>query len=68
VLKWDEQAVRALNPDILIVMTTPYGLINLPQPPTLLIGYENDPMAEESVRKVLFGEMQAIGKLPVKIY
>ena len=33
VLKWDEETVRALNPDILIVMTTPYGLINFPQPP-----------------------------------
>ncbi len=68
VLKWDEEVVRALNPDILIVMTTPYGLMNLPQPPTLVVGYENDPMAEESVRKVLFGEMEAVGKLPVKIY
>ena len=68
VLKWDEEQIRALNPDVLIVLTSPYGLLNLPQPPTLVIGYENDPMAEESVRKVLLGEMEAKGKLPTEIW
>jgi beta-N-acetylhexosaminidase len=70
VMKWDDaikEELRNINPDILIVMASPYGLIDLPKTPTLLIGYENDPMAEESVRKVLFGEMEAIGQLPVKI-
>ncbi|MGH2507697.1 MAG: hypothetical protein ACRDF4_02545 [Rhabdochlamydiaceae bacterium] len=70
VMKWDDstkQQVRDLKPDVLMVMTSPYGLIDLPQPPTLLIGYENNPMAQESVRKVLVGEMQATGQLPVKI-
>ncbi len=68
VLKWDEDQIRALNPDLLIVLTSPYGLLNFPKPPTLVIGYENDPMAEESVRKVLLGEMEAVGKLPVEIW
>ena len=70
VMKWDgaiKEQLRNIKPDILIVMASPYGLIDLPKIPTVLIGYENDPMAEESVRKVLFGEMQAIGRLPVKI-
>lgn len=68
VLQWDVEKVRALNPDILIVMTTPYGLLDIPEPPTLLIGYENDPMAFESVRKVLVGEMEAKGKLPINLW
>lgn len=70
VMKWDDtikEQVRGLKPDILIVMATPYGLLDLPKPPTLIVGYENDPMAHESVRKVLFGEMKALGQLPVKI-
>ncbi len=70
VMKWDEtikEQLRALQPDILIVMASPYGLIDLPKPSTLIVGYENDPMAEESVRKVLLGEMEAKGQLPVKI-
>lgn len=70
VTKWDEaikEQLRSLKPDILIVMASPYGLIDLPQPPTLIVGYENDPMAEESVRKVLIGEMEAKGQLPLEI-
>lgn len=70
VMQWNasiQKQVKQLNPDILIVMAAPYGLMNLPTPSTLIIGYESDPMAEESVRKVLFGEMQAQGRLPVKI-
>jgi beta-N-acetylhexosaminidase len=70
VMKWDEatrQQLKELHPDILIVMASPYGLIGLPQAPTLIVGYENDPMAEESVRKVLLREMKAVGRLPVKL-
>lgn len=68
VVEWDEEQIRDLKPDVLIVLTSPYGLLNLPKPPTLVIGYENDPMAEESVRKVLLGEMEAKGKLPIEIW
>jgi beta-N-acetylhexosaminidase len=70
VMKWDheiKEQIKILNPNILIVMTSPYGLLDLPQPPTLIIGYENDPGAEESVRKVLFGEIKARGQLPIKL-
>ncbi len=70
VMKWYaaiKEQLRNNKPDVLIVMASPYGLLDLPKIPTVLIGYENDPMAEESVRKVLFGEMQAVGRLPVKI-
>src|SRR3569832_913500 len=70
VMKWDEtimQQVRSLHPDLLIVMASPYGLTDLPKPPTVIVGYEDDPMAEESVRKVLFGEIEAKGQLPIKL-
>lgn len=50
---------------IVCLFATPYALKELNGVKTVLVGYENDPMAQKAVFNVLLGLKEAKGKLPV---
>lgn len=50
---------------IVCLFATPYALKELKGVKTVLVGYENDPMAQKAVLNVLLGLKEAKGKLPV---
>jgi beta-N-acetylhexosaminidase len=54
-------------PEIVILFTSPYKLIEINLAPTTIVAYERDRDAEEAVINILFGKQLAFGKLPIKL-
>lgn len=64
------QAIARKNKTILSVFTSPYALLDLTTTSNfegILIGYQNNPVAQQKAAQVIFGGIQASGKLPVSI-
>ena len=54
-------------PEIVILFTSPYKLMDINLAPTTIVAYERDRDAEEAVINILFGKQQAVGKLPIRL-
>ena len=52
---------------VVCVFGNPYSLKYFPEPNALICGYEDDPTAYQAMARVLFGEIPAVGKLPVSV-
>jgi beta-N-acetylhexosaminidase len=52
---------------VVCIFGNPYSLKYFPESAALVCGYEDDPAAYSSMAKVLFGELPALGKLPVSV-
>lgn len=52
---------------VVCVFGNPYSLKYFPEPSALICGYEDDPTAYQAMARVLFGEIPAVGKLPVSV-
>jgi beta-N-acetylhexosaminidase len=52
---------------VVCIFGNPYSLKYFPESSALVCGYEDDPAAYTSMAKVLFGELPALGKLPVSV-
>jgi beta-glucosidase-like glycosyl hydrolase/CubicO group peptidase (beta-lactamase class C family) len=52
---------------VVCVFGNPYSLKYFPEPTALICGYEDDPAAYQAMARVLFGEIPAMGKLPVSV-
>ena len=52
---------------VVCVFGNPYSLKYFPESAALVCGYEDDPAAYASMAKVVFGELPALGKLPVSV-
>ena len=52
---------------VVCVFGNPYSLKYFPEPTALICGYEDDPTAYQAMARVLFGEIPAVGKLPVSV-
>ena len=52
---------------VVCVFGNPYSLKYFPDPSALICGYEDDPTAYQAMARVLFGEIPAVGKLPVSV-
>lgn len=50
-----------------IALRSPYDIEHFPNVATYIATYESRPLALQSVSKVLIGELQAIGQLPVQL-
>lgn len=62
------QAVLAANPRTVVVsLSSPYILMDLPQAKSCLLGYNYSSFTLEAVAEVLLGKRQAEGKLPVRL-
>ena len=65
------QLVRALlatgKPVVVAAMRNPYDVASFPEAPTVVDTYGNTPDQIESLVKVLFGELNPTGRLPVAI-
>jgi len=61
--------INSLDPSKLIVIAlrTPYDLLVLPKAEVYLTSYEATPLAFAALAKVLMGEIEATGKLPVTL-
>ena len=62
------QQLRADNPRARIIavpMGNPYALKSFDGAPTLVCGYEDNPVSQRVVPQVLFGALPAVGKLPI---
>jgi beta-N-acetylhexosaminidase len=60
--------LRADNPRTRVVavpMGNPYALKSFDDAPTLVCGYEDNPVSQRVVPQVLFGAVAAVGKLPI---
>ncbi len=58
------------NKTVLALFTKPYALLDVKSFSNLegiILGYQNHPMAQQKVAQVLFGAIEAKGKLPVSI-
>ena len=64
------ELVRALAalavPVICVALRNPYDLLSLPPNVTCIAAYEYDNLSMETVAKVLSGELQPVGKLPIQ--
>ncbi|MDT0690190.1 glycoside hydrolase family 3 N-terminal domain-containing protein [Salegentibacter sp. F188] len=68
-LRWIYEIARN-NTTVLNVFTSPYSLLNIPTFTDLegvVVGYQNNEIAQQKVAQVLFGAIKASGKLPVSI-
>ena len=67
-LAWIHEISRQ-NVSILNVFTRPYALNDLPSSAIegILLGYQNSDVAQEKTAQVLFGAIEARGKLPVSV-
>ena len=52
---------------VVCVFGNPYSLKYFPELSALICGYEDDPTAYQAMARVLFGEIPAVGKLPVSV-
>ena len=52
---------------VVCVFGNPYSLKYFPEPTALICGYEDDPTAYQAMARILFGEIPAVGKLPVSV-
>ena len=52
---------------VVCVFGNPYSLKYFPEPSALICGYEDDPTAYQAMARVVFGEIPAVGKLPVSV-
>lgn len=52
---------------VVCVFGNPYSLKYFPEPAALICGYEDDPTAYQAMARILFGEIPAVGKLPVSV-
>ncbi|KAK9766983.1 hypothetical protein K7432_003531 [Basidiobolus ranarum] len=59
--------IKTNKPVICVAVINPYDIMTFPDIQTYLVTYEYSPPAYESVSKVIFGEIEAKGKLPVTI-
>jgi beta-N-acetylhexosaminidase len=63
-----QQLLDAAGPKtVVIAMGNPYLATNFPTAQTYICTYSNAPTSERSAVKLLFGEMQVKGKLPVSL-
>ena len=63
-----QQLLEAAGPKMVaIAMGNPYLAMNFPDVQTYICTYANSPTSERSAVKLLFGEMQLKGKLPVSL-
>lgn len=68
-LKWIHEISRQ-NISILNVFTRPYALLDLKSNSSIegiVMGYQNSPAAQEKTAQIIFGALEARGKLPVSI-
>lgn len=68
-LKWIHEISRR-NVSLLSVFTRPYSLLDLASTSNLegiILGYQNSQAAQEKTAQVIFGGLEARGKLPVSI-
>ena len=67
-LAWIHEISRQ-NISLLNVFTRPYALMDLPASSveSILIAYQNSTIAQEKAAQILFGGLEARGKLPVSI-
>jgi beta-N-acetylhexosaminidase len=64
------QEIAKQNKVILDVFTKPYSLLQIPNfdaIETILVSYQNNPIAQEVSAQIIFGALEAKGKLPVSI-
>ena len=59
--------VRTGRPVVGIAVRTPYDLLAFPELPTYLATYEYTPPALEAAMRVIFGEIEPVGRLPVSL-
>ena len=52
---------------VVCVFGNPYSLKYFPEPSALVCGYEDDPTAYKAMARILFGEIPAVGKLPISV-
>ena len=52
---------------VVCVFGNPYSLKYFPEPSALVCGYEDDPTAYQAMARILFGEIPAVGKLPISV-
>jgi beta-glucosidase-like glycosyl hydrolase/CubicO group peptidase (beta-lactamase class C family) len=52
---------------VVCVFGNPYSLKYFPNPTALICGYEDDPTAYSAMARIVFGEIPAVGKLPVSV-
>lgn len=52
---------------VVCVFGNPYSLKYFPEPTALICGYEDDATAYQAMARVLFGEIPALGKLPISV-
>ncbi len=50
---------------IAVVFGTPYSLSLIPEADVVVMGYEDDPDAQMGCAKILFGQLDALGHLPI---
>jgi len=50
-----------------VLFCSPYKLLELGVQPTTLVAYEDDPDAQEAAADVIFGKLEARGKLPMSL-
>lgn len=63
-----QQLIAAAGPKMAVIaMGNPYLAMNFPEVQTYICTYSNAPTSERSAVKLLFGEMQTKGKLPVTL-
>lgn len=63
-----QQLLEAAGPKMAVIaMGNPYLAMNFPEVQTYICTYSNAPTSERSAVKLLFGEMQTKGKLPVTL-
>jgi len=63
-----QQLLDAAGPKMAVIaMGNPYLAMNFPNVATYICTYSNAPTSERSAVKLLFGEIQAKGKLPVSL-
>ncbi len=62
------EAVLAANPrTVLVSLSSPYLLLDLPQAQACVLGYNYTPLTLEAVAEVLLGKRSATGRLPVAL-
>jgi beta-N-acetylhexosaminidase len=49
----------------LALFGNPYNIAQFEKVPTIIVGYENEPEAQEAIAEVILGERNATGILPV---
>jgi beta-N-acetylhexosaminidase len=61
-------AVIAANPrTVLVSLSSPYLLRELPQAPAYLVGYNYTPFSLEAMEQVLVGRLRPQGRVPVSL-